>query len=226
MPEPVIILGAVGNSLSLLEALEDINDANGAALFRCEGFLDDNPELWGTRVHGVEVLGPVDSAVHHPEAFFVNGIGSPLTFRFRSGIVARTGLPTERFTVLVHPTAHVSPRARLGPGCVVLANATVPAQCALGRHVMVLANATLGHDVVVGDHTCIAAGSCVNSRAEVGASCYVSGGASVREGVRIGDGSLVNTGSAVFRDVPGNTVVSGNPARCLRPVVEAERIRA
>lgn len=220
MPEPVIILGAVGTSLSILETLEDINDANGAPLYACAGFLDDNPQLWGTRVHGVEVLGPVASAADHPEAFFVNGIGSPVTFRHRSEIVTRTGLPPSRFTVLVHPTAHVSPRARLGPGTVVLHNVTISAQATLGCHVLVMSNVTVGHDVVVGDYSCIAGGSCINSRVEVGEGCFLGGGSSVREGVRIGDGCLVNTGSAVFRDVRPNSVVAGNPARCLRPVAE------
>ncbi len=226
MPEKVIILGAVGNSLSVLETLEDINRANGARLYRCEGFLDDNPDLWQQYVHGVPVLGPIDSAPEYPDALFVNGIGSPVTFRFRADIVARTGLAPERFATLVHPTAQVSPRARLGPGSVVLHNATIAAQTTLDHHVMVLHNATVGHDVVVGGHTCIAGGCCVNSRVEVGEGCFLGGGTSIREGIRIGDGSLVNTGSAVFRDVRPNSVVAGNPARYLRPVAEPEALRA
>ena len=38
----------------------------------------------------------------------------------------------------------------------------------------------------------------------------------VKEHLNIGDGVIVGMGSVVFRDVPANSVVLGNPARMTR----------
>ena len=50
----------------------------------------------------------------------------------------------------------------------------------------------------------------------IGHGVWFGGGAIVLPGVTIGDGSVIGAGSVVTRDVPGRTVVAGNPARRLR----------
>jgi acetyltransferase-like isoleucine patch superfamily enzyme len=47
----------------------------------------------------------------------------------------------------------------------------------------------------------------------------------VLKGVRIGQGSVVGANSVVSRDVAPNTLVAGNPAQVIRPVVPEERDR-
>jgi len=48
---------------------------------------------------------------------------------------------------------------------------------------------------------------------ELGAS--IGAGATILPGVRIGERAMVGAGAVVTKDVPANTVVVGNPARCL-----------
>jgi acetyltransferase-like isoleucine patch superfamily enzyme len=45
---------------------------------------------------------------------------------------------------------------------------------------------------------------------------WIGGGAIILDGVRIGRNAVVGAGAVVTRDVPGYTVVAGNPARVVR----------
>jgi maltose O-acetyltransferase len=47
---------------------------------------------------------------------------------------------------------------------------------------------------------------------------WLGGGVIVCPGVTIGDNSVIGAGSVVIRDIPGNVVAAGNPARVLREI--------
>jgi sugar O-acyltransferase (sialic acid O-acetyltransferase NeuD family) len=214
---PLIVLGAGGNSLDLLEIVDAVNAYEGPVRYECLGILDDNESRWGSAVGGVAVLGPLASARDYPDAWFINGIANPATFFRTDEIVGRTGVPAERFATLVHPTASVSPRAVLGPGTLVFQNVTVSRGARLGCHVLVRPNALVSHDASVGDYTSIAGGACVSGNCRIGRLCYLGTNCAIRERVEVGDGSLVGMGSVVTCDVSPNSVVYGNPARYQRP---------
>lgn len=55
----------------------------------------------------------------------------------------------------------------------------------------------------------------------IGRNVWIATGATVIGGVTIGENSVVAAGSVVTKDVPPNTLVGGNPARIIRPVVDA-----
>jgi sugar O-acyltransferase (sialic acid O-acetyltransferase NeuD family) len=210
----LVILGTGGNCLDILEAVRSINAASPK--YECIGFLDDAPERQGRSFLGVPVLGPLEKASTLKDAVFVNGIGSPGSYLRKPEIIARTGVPKERFETIVHPSAQVSASATLGPGTVVLQNATIAAQARVGSHTIILPNSVLSHDDVVGDYTCIAGGVCVSGAVSIGRCCYLGGNCSIREEVTIGDGSMVGIGSIVLHDIPPGSVYVGNPARFLR----------
>jgi len=211
----LIILGTGGNCVDILEAALEIN-ARGTAVYEPLGFLDDNPELWGKAVSGLPVLGGLDKAKEFPDALFINGIGSPKSYREKEGIIARTGIPLERFETVIHPQASVSKSAVLGRGVAVLANATIASNARVGDHVIVLPGVVISHDDEIGAYTCVASGAAVSGGVKVGRSCYLGCNCSVIGEVSIGDGALVGMGAVVIRDVQAGAVVVGNPARLLK----------
>lgn len=218
---PIVILGTGGNCIDILDTLLELNQL-GTERFECIGFLDDDEEKQGRAIHGVKVLGGLDSAGRYPDARFVFGIGSPNNFWRRPEILARTGLAPDRFQTVIHPTASVSRLARLGRGVVVFQHATITSNVTLGDHVLILPNTVVSHDDVIGDYTCIAGGACISGGVTVGRACYIGTNAAIIGHVTIGNGSLVGMGSVVLEDVPPNSVVVGNPARFLRSVREAD----
>src|SRR3954467_5351118 len=50
----------------------------------------------------------------------------------------------------------------------------------------------------------------------VGHNCWIGYGACILRGVTIGDNAVIGTSAVVTRDVPGNAVVAGVPARVIR----------
>src|SRR5947199_3668139 len=104
MPQKIIIFGTVGNCIDILDTINEINEHEGPR-FECVGFLDDNESKWGKAIQGRPVLGPLHQAKQYTDCVFVNGIGSPFNFWRRQEIVAKAGLPDERFATIIHPTA-------------------------------------------------------------------------------------------------------------------------
>lgn len=219
LPKKIIILGTGGNCIDLLDTIHEINDATGRPTYECIGFLDDNEDRWGTECQRIRVLGPLNDAYKFSDAYFVNGIGSEFNFWKKDSIIARTGLPLERFESIIHPTASVSRTSILSAGVVVLQNVTIASNVRIGNHVIILPNTVISHDDVIGDYTCIAGGACISGGVGVGKCCYIGTNSAIIGNVTIGNYSLIGMGSVVLHDVEENSVVIGNPATFLRRCV-------
>lgn len=215
-----MILGTAGNCIDILDTINDINAARGSQVYECGGFLDDDVTMHGKTVQGLPVLGPLSRASECVDYVFVNGIGSPSNFWKKRNIIAKTGVPLERFETVVHPTASVSRMAQLGHGVVVFQHVTITSNVTVGHHVIILPNTVVSHDNIVGDYTCIAGGVCISGNVSVGHSCYLGANATIIHGARIGDHCLIGMGSVVLTDVPNNSVMVGNPARFLRKTID------
>jgi sugar O-acyltransferase (sialic acid O-acetyltransferase NeuD family) len=205
----VIIVGVNGNCIDIAEAVEALAVINGN--IRVLGFLDDAEASQGTNVAGYPVLGRIGDAARFPQAHFVNGIGSPKSYRIKPDIIARVA--AKHWATIIHPTAVVSRLAQIGQGTVLLANVSIGANARVGSHCLVLQNSVVSHDTVVGDCTAIASAVCISGGCVIGANAYIGSNVSIRDGIRISAGALIGIGSVVVKDVPAETVAYGNPAR-------------
>lgn len=210
-PREIIIIGCNGNCVDIAEAVEALA-ARGEAV-KVTGFLDDADSAQGKVVAGYPVLGRIGDAVKFPHASFVNGIGSPKSYRFKPDIIAKANVPAERWATIIHPTAVVSRHARIGCGTALLANVSVGAHATIGSHCIVLQNTVVSHDSVVEDFTALATGVCVSGGCVIGANCYIGSNVSIRDGICIEPGTLIGIGSVVVKDLSATCVAFGNPAR-------------
>lgn len=124
------------------------------------------------------------------------------------------------FTRLVHPTAYVSPYARLGEGVFVGAKSVIAAGCVLGDHVFVNRGVTVGHDTVLHEYVRLNPGCNVAGHVEVRPGAVIGLGAGVIEELVIGQGAVVAAGAMVLRDVPDRALVAGAPAVVKKTVVQ------
>jgi len=222
---PLVILGTGGNSVDVLDTVNAINARLETPRYHCAAFLDDNRSLWGKRLHGVPVKGPLVSAHDYPDARFVLAVGGPDNFWWRERIADEISLPPERYETIVHPTASVSQMSFLGPGSIVLQNVTIASNVRVGRHGMILPNTVISHDGTVGDFACMAGGVCVSGNVRIGRSCYLGTNSSIIGHVTIGDRCLIGMGSVILDDVPANSVYVGVPGRFLRPTCDPGEAR-
>jgi sugar O-acyltransferase (sialic acid O-acetyltransferase NeuD family) len=217
LSEPVraLGLGAGGHTKVVLEILV------AAGGIDVVGLLDPRRDLWETTVLGVRVLGD-DSLLpvhyHAGVSHVFIGLGSASDTRPRRRLYEYAAEQGFDVVAAVHPSASVSPSARIGRGATILAGAVVNADSELGDDVIVNTNAVVEHDCRVGSHVHVASGAVVASGVRIGNGVHVGAGATVIQGVEIGDGAVVGAGAVVLGDVESGTIVVGVPARVLRRV--------
>jgi len=212
----IILLGAGGNSINIIDAISDINFSLGHILYDCVGILDDDASKWQHKIREVKILGPMSSAKNYSDCSFVYGIGSPTNYFKRKEILNKLELQTHQFVTIIHPSASVSRMSKLGAGCVILQNVTISNDVRLGNHVIVHPNTTINHGDDIGDFTTIAPAVCICGEVTIGEESYIGANSTLINNISIGKKCLVGIGSVVFKGISDNTIVVGNPARKIR----------
>lgn len=193
----------------------DVAQAQG---WRVLGYLDHQAQPETTQRTGVPWLGPDAALPAHfrddARVQFTCGIGGQPAVRRR--VVATLNLPVERWAIIIHPSAVVSPQATLALGCQVLARAVVQTGAVLGAHTVVNSSAIVEHDVHVGDFAHLAPGAVTGGGVTIGEGVLIGLGARVRDHLQVGARAVVGVGAVVITDVPADTTVAGVPAVAIR----------
>jgi sugar O-acyltransferase (sialic acid O-acetyltransferase NeuD family) len=204
---PVVVVGAFVHGKVVCEVLQ----ASGATVI---GFVDDDPTKHGTEVLGLPVLGPTESLAGRAVSVAL-GIGDNIVRAMIARKVIALGLALRTG---VHPTASVSPTARLGRGTVVMAQAAINAEARIGEGVIVNTGAVVEHDCIVGDFAHVSPGSTMGGKSRLGSSAQLGIGATLLPRTAIGEGSIVGAGATVVRDLADGVIAYGVPARAHRKV--------
>lgn len=199
------LFGASGHGM----VIKDILNANGV---KVEAFVDDNPninECYGRPVlHDATGLSPVIVSI---------GIN-----RTRKLIVEKLMATANKqgkeleFAIAIHPSAVVSPAAKIGEGTVVMAGTVINAEATIGKHCIVNTGASIDHECVVEDFCHIAPGVNISGNTYVGEGTWIGVGSCIIQGVKIGKNCFIGAGSVVVRDIPDDVVAYGNPCRVIR----------
>ena len=206
----IIILGTGGNSIDILDAINEINLISKK--YNCIGFLDDDISKKGNNIFGVEVLGSINDANKFSDTYFINGIGNSGNFINKQNIIKRSLVEPDRFETIIHPSSSVSSFSKIGKGSVIFQNVTVCSNVDIGAHVAVLPNSIISHDVKIRNYSTIAGGVCISGNSIIGESSYIGTNSSIRENLSIGNKCLIGMGSNILSNVDDSTVYFGNPA--------------
>lgn len=218
--ERLLVLGGGGHG----KVVADVARACGYTLV---GFADSDPaklntvvEAGGARV--VVLQDAVLAAARHGEPLphgataLALAMGDNRVRQELAHVLRQVSLPA-----LVHPSAVVSPSARMGRGTVVFPRAVINADANIGASVIVNTAAVVEHDCVFKDSVHISPGAVLAGGVQVGERSWIGAGATVIQGVRIGADVVVGAGAVVIRDVLDGVTVVGNPGRILRLTADA-----
>lgn len=204
---PIIIVGGGGHGLV-------VADAARASGFDVVGVLDDNPDATLTRGSTDAVLrvGGLRETARIADRAWILGVGT-LSVRAELISAMTSPQPGGRSGIVVHPTAHVAPTARLGVGVFVGPNAVVHTRAVVGDHAIINSGAIVEHECVVGTNTHIAPGAILGGGVRIGAHTLVGLGSRVLPLLSIGDKCTVGAGAVVVRSVLDGLTVVGVPAK-------------
>src|SRR3954470_24190972 len=105
-PMAVVVYGAGGQARVLLELMDR------AGICPIAGLVDDNPEVHGTKVEGIPVLGPIEKLASLARVYRIHraviAVGTNIQRKKLAEHARSIGL---RLPVLIHPNSIVSPTA-------------------------------------------------------------------------------------------------------------------
>ncbi len=209
MPDtkPVIIIGAGDHAKVLLDILleQKVNVIG----------LTDKSITKGTCIYGVSVIGDDSEILKYKtdEIELVNGIGSVGNTSIRQKVFNSLKEKGYVFRSVIHETAILSKRARLGEGVQLLAGAIVNTEAEIGDNTIINTKTSIDHGCIIGKHCHIAPGCVLSGCVTVGNGTHIGTGSSIIQGINIGSNVLVGAGSVVVNDVPDNVTVFGVPAK-------------
>lgn len=204
----ILLLAASGLARETLASIRHTGDHTVV------GLLDDNPQLHGTHIGGVPVLGGLEQARQRTEQLLIcAGKGTA-----RAAIAERLGFDAERYATHVHSSAVLDESVSVGRGSIVLAGCVATCDVTVGEHVVLMPQVILTHDDVVEDFATLAAGATLAGRVTVGRGAYLGTNCTVREDARIGDGAVLGMGAVLLNELPAGQVWAGNPARPLASI--------
>lgn len=201
----VVIIGAGGHGMVVCDILT-------ACAVRVVAFVDSDPVKHGTRVLDVPVFADIaDVPVVSPPAVAM-GVGDNASRRREFDRLQERGF---RFVAVIHPSAVVSPRARLGAAVVVMPNVVVNVGADVGDNVILNTACSVDHHCTIGPHSHVAPGSILAGAAHVGEQTLIGAGAVVGPGVSVGARCVLGAGAVALRDIPDDRTFAGVPARPL-----------
>lgn len=162
-PLPLLVVGAGGHGRVVAELAQACN-------YSRIDFVDDYSTLAIGTLPDLPSLAPRYAAV-------AVSIGN---LPFRQRLFDELEALEVPVPALVHPTAYVSPSARVESGALLLPGAIVNANAVIGRGAIISAGAVIDHDATVGPCSHVDAGAVVAARASVPPLTKVPAGTCVR----------------------------------------------
>jgi len=209
----LFLWGAGGHAKVVLDIARALDRFSGVE------FIDEDAGRAGEEFCGCRVLGSLE--IGSPEIacltardgdVMVISIGSNRTRARCAGIARSRGW---QLATLIHPSAVVSPSARIGAGTVVMPRADVNAGAEIGENSIINTAALVEHDCRIGDHVHLSPGTILGGAVRVESFAHMGLGSIALPGSTIGSDAVVGAGAVVLRSVGRGETVVGMPARSI-----------
>ena len=168
------------------------------------GILDDDPDLRGTLVMGVPVLGSIDGG----RGLIGRDGYDSVVITFGGGTQARAALfetlsgQGVRFANLVHPQTVVHPTAQLGAGNVVAAMVRIGPQVSIGNNNFFSAFCNIEHHCRIGSHCTFGPAVFLSGSVEIADRVLFGTGIHIEPWITIGCNCIIASGVTLTQHVP------------------------
>jgi len=201
----LVIVGSGGHAKVIIEI------ARAEGRFDLVGCTDSHstaPDVLGVPMLGDDSLLPGLLANGTRHAFVALGANAPRLRLGRALLAQGFEMPS-----LIHPSATISPSARIGRGVAVMAGAVINASAEIGDFCIVNTLASIDHDCVLEDGVHVAPRTALAGCVHLEEAVFLGAGAVAIPGIRVGTRTVIGAGGVVISDLPPNAVAVGVPAR-------------
>lgn len=203
----IIIIGNGGHS----KVIQDIVTLQRR--YTISAILDDQYE------HVFEKEGKIYAPIREitniltPKTKVIIAIGDNVT---RKGLMKKLAIHESQYATIIHPTAIVSPTAKVGFGTVIMPRACINAEAIVGSHCIINTGAIVEHDVVVRNFAHISPNATLTGNVTVGEGTHIGSTATIIPQVTVGNWSIIGAGSTVITDIPSYSTAVGSPTRIVK----------
>ena len=207
----IIILGATGGCLDILNLIEDIKKKKKK--FKILGFLDDKFNN-KSNINGYKILGKFsDVKKYEKESFFATAIGNAKNFKKIERIIKKLNIKRIKFPKLFHPSANISKYSKIGYGTIIFQNSSIGMNVEIGDFVNILPNCVINHDCKIDSFSKLNSICNLGGSVKIGKSCYIGSGTNIKEKIIIGNKNLIGMSSVILKSFNGdNLKIYGFPA--------------
>lgn len=114
---------------------------------------------------------------------------------------------------ITHPSAIISPFAKISKGSTILANAIINANASIGIGCIINTSAVVEHDCIIQDFVNISPKVSMAGHTKIGKKSFLGIGSTIIDNIEVGKEAVIGAGAVVIRDVPEHTLVVGVPAK-------------
>jgi len=207
----IVIIGGRGNGTVITSTIEDCKSSGQN--IECTGFLNDHEK----EINEYPVLGPITKEAWQKldGYYFIYALPNVKQAHQRHELLKELDIPEKRFVTVVHPTAVVSDKAKLGYGVVLMPMVLVSPNASIGNHSQMYAQSFIGHDSSMGEMCFVANNASIGGRVKIEDGAHIGSNSSIIERVTIGKYAVVGLTANVLKDVEPFSIVVGNPAKVI-----------
>ena len=208
MKSKLLLVGGGGHCQSVIDVVESTQQ------YQIVGIVDQAHKI-GEKVSGYEIT-ETDTRLEQlvrPDTYFLITVGQIRNNDVRYRLYRQIQQAGGRFATVVSPRAHVSPRAVIGEGSIVMHDALINAHACIGVNTIINTKALVEHGTQVGDHCHLATGAIVNGDCQLYDHVFVGSHATVAQGTTIGERIVIGAGAVVIHSLSESGVYVGVPAR-------------
>ncbi|PLX10682.1 MAG: hexapeptide transferase [Marinilabiliales bacterium] len=204
----MIIIGAGGHALEILDLLSEINKDDSIVFFdnvtpSPSGFINDKYKILRNFDDALQYFNTVDNK-------FTLGLGSP---EIRKNLCVKFESLGGEIISTISPFAKIGLYSNcIDNGVNILANATISNGVTIGKGTLVYYGCIITHDCKIGNFCELSPGATLLGKCIIGNNCQIGANASIFPNIRIGANSIVGAGAVVRENVPENVMVAGVPA--------------
>lgn len=205
----LILIGASGYGREIYDMLERINEKEKK--YNVIGFIDDNKEIWGTKINTVEVLGGID---YVKENFYDKDIYAAIAIA-SAGVKKRIVNELDKYVeweTLIDPTAIVSNYCNIGKGTLIGAFNQIGPNAKVGEFCSILYACSIGHDAVLKDYVSVMDYCDITGYDYLEEGVYLGSSVSIIPSIRVCKDSVLGAGAVVCKDIIETGTYVGVPA--------------